>query len=95
MRGRAVRRAVPSLITDTEAGAKKMIAFWEAHAGQKVRTRVGDYFGAEGVCYQPQNAAEYAHWMEGWIKTKADKIVGVTADEAEAILAGLKEQPGK
>jgi hypothetical protein len=81
--------------TYTDLGAKKMLAFSEEHAGQKTRTRVGEYLGPEGICYRPPDPVEYAKWKEGWLKRRTSKIVGVSEIDAKAILAGLKGEPRK
>jgi len=81
--------------TFTEAGAKKNLAFSEEHAGQKMLTRVGNFLSREGVCYAPQDPAEYARWREGWLKRRTSKFYGVNKAEAEAIVAGLKDEPRK
>jgi hypothetical protein len=78
--------------TFTEAGAKKALAFWEAHAGEATRTTVGSYATPPGVAWR-QNPARHAKWREGWLKSRTDKIYGVSESDAKAIVAGLKKTP--
>src|SRR5690348_10582134 len=54
----------------TEPGAKKMLAFYEAHEGQKVRTLVGTFeTSPHQVIFQPMppTFTNYAQWKEGWL----------------------------
>jgi len=81
--------------TYTEAGARKWLAFHEAHEGQKVRTVVGDFETRPIVgMFRPMPPAftNYAQWKEGWLKRRTDKFVGVSEDEAKAITAGLRRK---
>jgi hypothetical protein len=48
----------------TEAGAKKLLAFREAHAGQRVRTVVGS-FKAPLAVIAPHDLATYGTWKDG------------------------------
>jgi hypothetical protein len=79
---------VAVFFTYTEAGAKKMLDFQEAHAGQKMRTRIGDYLRPEG--YAMTQTAAYERWKEGWLKWRTSKFYGVSEAEAKAIVTGLK-----
>jgi hypothetical protein len=81
--------------TYTERGAEKMLAFSEAHAGERTRTQVGDFLLPEGVCYAPRDPTEYASWREGWLKRRTSKFFGVSAADADAIVAGLEGKPTK
>ena len=79
--------------TYTEAGAKKMLAFDEAHEGQKVRTIVGSFESHPGeIMFRPMPPlfTTYAQWKEGWLKHRTDKFFGVSEDDAKRIVAGLK-----
>lgn len=81
--------------TFTEAGAKRALAFWDAHHGKTVRTRVGDYELIEviaPVSALPPGVASYSEWKEGWLKHRTDKFFGVSEDDAKKIIAGLKSQ---
>jgi hypothetical protein len=49
--------------TYTEAGARKMLAFWERHKGEKVRTQVGSFETPPGI-----QAPCDTSWKEGWLK---------------------------
>jgi hypothetical protein len=81
--------------TYTEGGAEKMLAFEEAHRGQKTQTRICDFLAPQGHGYTPRDPTEYARWREGWLKRRTDKFFGVSAADAEAIVAGLKGEPRK
>lgn len=81
--------------TYTEAGAKKMLAFREAHEGQKVRTVVGGFESPPGEMVfrpMPPTFTNYTQWKEGWLKHRTDKFFGVTEDNAKKIVAGLKSK---
>jgi hypothetical protein len=79
--------------TYTEAGARKLLAFTEAHGGENVRTIIGGFETPIGkiVPFQPlPGCNSYAEWKEGWLKRRTDKIFGVSEEDAKAIVAGLK-----
>ncbi len=79
--------------TYTEAGVQKMLAFNEAHEGQKTRLVVGSFElpTSEGVFRpMPPTFTNYVQWKEGWLKHRTDKIAGVSKDDAKKIVAGLK-----
>ena len=81
--------------TYTEEGARKKLAFWEAHEGQKVKTAVGSFETGSGErIFRPMPPAftNYAQWKEGWLKRRTDKIFGVSENDAKAIAAGLKSK---
>lgn len=77
--------------TYTEAGAKKMLAFWKAHDGQEVVTRVGSFERRGQIMprksYPPGWASD-----EGWLKARTDKFIGVSEEDAKAIKAGLRSR---
>ncbi len=81
--------------TYTEDGARKMLAFHEAHEGQKVRTVIGDFESPRGeiVKFHPMPAfTNYTAWKEGWLKHRTDKVFGVSEKAAKTIVAGLKKE---
>jgi hypothetical protein len=81
--------------TYTEAGAKKMLAFNEAHEGQKVRIAVGNFETPPHEFMfrpMPPTFTNYAQWKEGWLKHRTDKFFGVSEDNAKKIAAGLKSK---
>jgi hypothetical protein len=81
--------------TYTEAGAMKMLAFNEAHEGQKTRIVIGNFESPLGEnVFRPMPPAftNYVQWKEGWLQHRTDKIVGVSADDAKQIVAGLKSK---
>jgi hypothetical protein len=86
---------VTVFFTYTEAGAKKMLDFQEAHAGQKMRTQIGAHLSHEEHAMMRQDPVEYERWKAGWLKWRTSKFYGVTEAEGEAIVAGLKGEPTK
>jgi hypothetical protein len=79
--------------TFTEAGAKKMIDFREAHDGQRISTAVGDFVTPpyEWVFRPlPPPFANYAQWRDGWLKHRTDKMFVRSKADADKILIGLK-----
>ena len=79
--------------TYTEAGAKKMLAFREAHEGNKVRTVVGNFVTRPTeIIFRPMPPAftNYTQWKESWLKRRTDKFFGVSEDDVKAINADLK-----
>jgi hypothetical protein len=70
--------------TYTEAGAKKMAAFWRAHADEETVQRVGSYEVRAKI-----HPASYG-WEEGWLKWRTDKFIAVSESDAKKILAGLR-----
>ena len=72
----------------TETGAKKMLAFWRAHGGEKVVEQVGEFeFPATRSMAKPPNWTE-----EGWLKSRTDKFIAVSEEDAKKIVAGLKDK---
>ncbi len=84
------RRRFAVFFTYTESGATNMLAFNEAHAGQKVQTRVGDYLCPVAICYRPRDRAEYERWKQGWLKRRTSKFIVDGEDEAQELTAALK-----
>jgi hypothetical protein len=81
--------------TYTEAGAKKMLTFLEAHEGKKTRTVIGEFEGlASESTFRPMPPVftNYTQWKEGWLKYRTDKVVGVSEDNAKRIVAGLRSK---
>ena len=80
--------------TFTEAGAKRVLAFWEVHDGQKVRTEVGSYAysGIIDAHSNPPGCTNISQWREGWLKHRTDKICVVSEDDAKKITEGLQGQ---
>jgi hypothetical protein len=78
----------------TEVGANKMLAFWEAHAGQTVQTVVGSFKDTVVIGpFRPlPGCANYSEWKQGWLKSRTDKFYSVSNDDAKKIIAGLKAQ---
>src|SRR5580765_4002522 len=67
--------------TYTGSGARKMLAFREAHEGQKVRTVAGEFESPPGEMMfrpMPPHFTTYAEWKEGWLKHRTDKFFGVS-----------------
>jgi hypothetical protein len=81
--------------TYTEAGAKKMLTFLEAHEGKKVRTVTGEFVGPaieETFRPMPPVFTNYTQWKEGWLKYRTDKAFAVSEDDAKKIVAGLRSK---
>jgi hypothetical protein len=81
--------------TYTVAGAMKMLAFREAHEGEKVRTVVGEFQSPPSEMMfrpMPPHFTTYAEWKEGWLKHRTDKFFGVSEDDAKQIIDGLKKK---
>jgi hypothetical protein len=81
--------------TYTEAGAKKALAFWEAHDGQKISTAIGDFNSppSEHIFRaMPPTFTTYDQWKEGWLKHRMDKIFVRSEADAQKILVGLKSK---
>ena len=72
----------------TEAGATNMLAFRDAHEGETVRLVIGTWQSRP----HEYSRALPAQWRAGWLKTRTDKIIGVSEDDAKKIVAGLKSQ---
>jgi hypothetical protein len=73
--------------TYTDEGAKKMLTFWNAHAGEKTLEQVGDFeYRATRSKGKPKGWTEEE---EGWLKWRTDKFFGVTEADAKKITAGL------
>lgn len=91
---RTTNKQIGVMWTYTEAGASNMLAFREAHEGQTVRTVIGTYQSRphEHSRLLPPGITNYAQWKAGWLKSRTDKIVGVSEDNAQRIIAGLKSQ---
>jgi hypothetical protein len=75
--------------TYTEAGAKKMKAFWEAHAGQEIFTQIGSYETPRSLL--ATNKLAKAANIIPWERVRTDKVIGVNAAEAKTIVAGLQK----
>ena len=80
--------------TYTEVGARKMLAFDEAHVGETVRTEVGSLQFTGGIApfTSLPGCASYSEWRTGWLKHRTDKFFGVSEEDAKKIVAGLKKQ---
>src|SRR5207245_2919771 len=79
--------------TYTEAGAKRMLEFREAHEGQKVRTAVGEFVTPPcEIIFRPMppTFTNYTQWKEGWLKWRTDKFFGMSEEDAKKFVAGLK-----
>jgi hypothetical protein len=73
----------------TEAGAKKMLAFRNEHAGHEVVTQVGSFERRGTIA--PLSLRPAGWTEEGWLKRRTDKFFGVSEDEAKKIVEGLKK----
>jgi hypothetical protein len=77
--------------TYTEAGAKKMLAFNEAHEGQKTRLLIGSFETPQLLGVSRGNT-NYVQWKEGWLKHRTDKFLEVNEEDTKKIVAGLKSK---
>jgi hypothetical protein len=71
--------------TYTEAGARKMLDFKEAHWGEKVRTVIGSFqspLGEHVFIPMPPHFTNYTQWKEGWLKWRTDKFFFVSESDA-------------
>lgn len=78
--------------TYTEAGAQKLLAFNEAHAGQRACTVVGD---CETRPFEVRLAptptfTNYAAWKAEWLRDRTDELIGMNETEATAIADALR-----
>ena len=70
----------------TEPGAKKMLAFWRTHAGERVLEQVGEFESRPTI-----STAKPSSWTEeGWLRSRTDKFFAVSEEDAKRIVAGLK-----
>ena len=78
--------------TYTEAGAKKILTFREAHLVRKVSARVGNAgVWADEMAYHPTPFSEnYAKWKSTWLTNRTDKVLCVNEMDANAVFLGLK-----
>ena len=83
--------------TYTEAGAQKLLAFNEAHAGQRASTVVGDYETRPfEIRFVPTPTyTNYAAWKAGWLLHRNDKFFGLNEAEATAIATELRDGDSK
>jgi hypothetical protein len=73
--------------TYTDAGARKVLAFREAHEGQTTRRAIGAFESPPG---KEEFDPNYAQWKEGWLKYRTTKTVNLTEQDAKKIVVGLK-----
>ena len=72
--------------TYTEAGARKMLAFWREHAGEKVLEIIGTFEFRPTI-----STAKAPNWTEeGWLKRRGDKFIAVSEEDATKIVAGMR-----
>ncbi|HET9804159.1 MAG TPA: hypothetical protein VFP96_13060 [Candidatus Acidoferrum sp.] len=70
----------------TETGARKMLAFWRAHAGKEVVEQIGDF-----ECHPTLSTNKPPNWTEeGWLKSRTDKFFAVSEEDAKKIIAGFQ-----
>jgi hypothetical protein len=79
--------------TYTEKGATNMLAFWEAHQNQSVRTVIGTFespLASVPLRIASPDDPAYNRWKEDWLKRRTDKFITTSEDDAKKIMAGLK-----
>ena len=75
--------------TYTQAGARKMLAFREAHEGKKVRTVVGSFESAPSEIIfrtMPPVFTNYIQWKQGWLERRTDKFFGMSEEDRRRLL---------
>src|SRR4051812_47417482 len=55
--------------TYTEAGARKMLAFWEGNVGKETTEIIGSFETRPAVNHSPRDAAGYNKFKESWGRT--------------------------
>ncbi|HXF10242.1 MAG TPA: hypothetical protein VN625_05610 [Desulfuromonadaceae bacterium] len=75
--------------TYTEVGAKKLLAFWGRHEGQKVCIQAGSFTCPPFVAPASLDPVTHTDWRNDWFKRRTDKFMNVSEDDAKAIVAGL------
>ena len=79
----------------TEAGAMKKLAFDEVHRNQAVRFLIGSFESRPARLSfhpMPPTFTNYIQWKEGWLKRRTDKIFVQSEQDAQTIVAGLKNK---
>lgn len=76
--------------TYTQSGAERMLKFRRAQAGREVVTVIGGFESRGSIA--PLNARPSGWTEEAWLKTRTDKIVGLSEDDADKIVAGLTKK---
>jgi hypothetical protein len=79
----------------TEAGAKKMLAFWGQHPGQKVCVQVGDFQTPPYVAPEPIDPKTHFDWRADWLKHSTDKFMNLSESDAKAVVGGMREKMSK
>jgi len=74
----------------TEAGAKKMLAFQRAHAGQDTVLQIGSFECRPNI--SPLGTKPTGWTEEGWLKRRTDKFFNVSEGDAQKIVEGLKNK---
>src|SRR6266568_6594749 len=75
--------------TYTQAGARKMLAFREAHEGKKVRTVVGNFESPPSEIIfrtMPPVFTNYIQWKQGWLERRTDKFFGMSEEDRRRLL---------
>jgi hypothetical protein len=74
----------------TEEGAKRVRAFWDAHTGRKIRTRIGSFESPLTLVLTSRLLKPSG--TVPWEKVRTDKFVSVSGADANAIVAGLRDK---
>ena len=73
----------------TLEGAKKQLAFKNAHDGQEVITRIGNFEYRGKILPRKSYPPGWVN-DERWLKTRTDKVYSVSEADAKLIIEGLK-----
>jgi hypothetical protein len=74
----------------TEAGAKKMLAFWGQHPGQKVCIQIGSFQTPPFVAPEPIDPVTHSDWRADWLKRRTDKFMNLNESDAKEVVTGIK-----
>lgn len=74
----------------TEAGARKMVAFWMQHTNQPVCIQVGSFQTPPFVAPGPVDPLTHSDWRKDWVARRTDQIMNVSESDAKIIIAAMK-----
>lgn len=75
----------------TETGAKKVLAFWGRHEGQKVCFQVGAYITPAFVAPASIDPLTHSDWRESWLKRRTDQLLNLGENDVTTVVAALKD----
>jgi len=74
----------------TEAGAKRMVEFWNQHPEQKVCIEIGTFETPPFVAPGPENPVTHQDWRPAWIKRRTDRMINLSDADAKAVVEGMR-----